>query len=139
MKSFARPSFFRTFELLLSRGNPGLKRSTWTHCAVEWERHKQSFSGPKLGATIDICMLTKGGKRGWSMIVIKEYWWTQDKTLKTSQWAKPLDGSPRVILDWFRDQEESLERDGLAVLTGGDRALEHTTGEDVEASTHDLS
>ena len=42
MKSLARPSFFRLFDLLVSHANPGLKSPRWTFDGVEFERERHS-------------------------------------------------------------------------------------------------
>src|SRR5579885_681387 len=47
MKSLARPSFFRMFDLLLNTTNSGLKRSRWTYEGVEFEYERHSFHRPK--------------------------------------------------------------------------------------------
>jgi hypothetical protein len=75
MKSLARPSFFRMFDLLVSAVNPGLKLTRWTHDGVNFERERHSFTGPRHSVTIDIFTLTRGGCHGWSLMVTKEYWW----------------------------------------------------------------
>ena len=84
MKSFAHPSFFRLFDLLLSLTNPGLKRSHWTHDGVDFERERHSVMGPKHGLAIEIFTLRHAGRRGWSLMVTKEYWWAgeESKALK---------------------------------------------------------
>lgn len=117
MKSLARPSFFRTFDLLLSTTNPGLKLTRWTHDGVEFERERHSFVGPKHGLTIEIVSLTRGGRRGWSLMVTKEYWWAgaESKAFKDLRWARPLSGQRNDMLAWLRAQEAALER--LSPLT----------------------
>jgi hypothetical protein len=112
MKSLARPSFFRVFDLLLGATNPGLKRSSWLHDGVSWERERHSFSGAKHGLTIEIATLTRPGKRGWSMMVVKEYWWAgiESRALKSLRWAKPVTGQRGDILAWFHTQESLLHR-----------------------------
>jgi hypothetical protein len=112
MKSFARPSFFRLFDLLLSTTNPGLKLQRWTFGGVEFERERHSFTGPKHGLTIEIYTLTRPGRRGWSLMVTKEYWWAGEdsKALKNLRWAKPLSGQRADLLAWLRAQEAALER-----------------------------
>ena len=112
MKSFARPSFFRLFDLLLSTTNPGLKLARWTFDGVEFERERHSFSGPKHGLTIEIYTLTRGGRRGWTLMVTKEYWWAGEdsKALKNLRWAKPLSGQRADVLTWLRTQEAALAR-----------------------------
>jgi hypothetical protein len=112
MKSLARPSFFRVFDLLLGTTNPGLKLSSWSHDGVTWERERHSFTGPKHGQTIEIVTLTRPGKHGWSVMIVKEYWWVgkENRALKVLRWAKPVAGQRSDIMNWFRAQEASLDR-----------------------------
>lgn len=107
MKNFAHPSFFRLFDLLLSLTNPRLEHSQWTHNGVQFERERHSVSGPKHGLVIEIYTLTRPGRRGWSLMVIKEYWWagTASKALKNLRWARPISGRRDDILVWLRAQE----------------------------------
>jgi hypothetical protein len=110
MKSLSRPSFFRVFDLLLSTSNPGLKRSCWSHDGVVIERERHSFMGPRHGLTIEIFTLTHEGRRGWSLMVTREYWWAgaEGKAFKNVRWARPLSGQRRDILAWLQSQEASL-------------------------------
>jgi hypothetical protein len=110
VKSFARPSFFRVFDLLLGTTNPGLKQSSWAYDGVTWERERHSFMGPKHGQTIEIFTLTRPGKRGWSVMIVKEYWWVgkESRAMKAVRWAKPIDGQRNDIMSWFRVQEVGL-------------------------------
>src|SRR5262249_35358928 len=112
MKSLGSPSFFRVFDLLLSTSNPGLKRSRWTCDGVELARERHSFAGSSDGFAVDIVTLQHAGRRGWSMMVTKEYWWAgaESKSLKSLRWARPLLGQRRDILAWMRTQEAALER-----------------------------
>jgi hypothetical protein len=121
MKSLARPSFFRVFDLLLGATNPGLKLSSWVHDGVSRERERHSFSGPKHGLTIEIATLTRPGKRGWSMMIVKEYWWigTKSRAYKSLRWAKPVAGQRSDIMGWFQMQESLLHRQ----LRGGELSL----------------
>jgi hypothetical protein len=112
MKSLTRPSFFRVFDLLLSTTNPRMKQARWTHDGVEFEQDRHSFSGPKHGLTIEIYTLTRSGRRGWSFMVTKEYWWAgpDNKALKNLRWARPTSGARLDILNWMRAQESALDR-----------------------------
>jgi hypothetical protein len=113
MKSLAQPSFFRTFDLLLGATNPGLKHSSWTRDGVAWERERHSFTGPKHGLSIEIVTLTRPGRRGWSIMIVKEYWWVgkESKAVKSTRWAKPIEGRREDIMHWFRAQESALNRE----------------------------
>lgn len=106
---------FRVFDLVLSTSNPGLGRTRWTHDGVEFERERHSFTGPKHGLTIEIFTLTRGGhggRRGWSLMVTKEYWWAgpDNRAFKNLHWARPVTGQRIDMLNWMRAQEAALER-----------------------------
>jgi hypothetical protein len=110
VKNFAQPSFFRLLDLLVSMRNPGLKRPQWTHDGVEFQRERHSFTGPKHGMAIEIFNLTHSGRRGWSLMVIKEYWWRgeESKALKNLRWARPTGGQRRDILAWLKAQDAKI-------------------------------
>ena len=129
MKSFAQPSFFRLFDLLVSLTNPGLKRSRWAHDGVEFERERHSVMGPKHGLVIEIFTLERSGRRGWSLMVTKEYWWAgaQSKALKNLRWAKPTGGQRADILSWLRAQEAKIGRAPFSAHDGGDAAHDGET------------
>jgi|SRR5580704_1495680 hypothetical protein len=111
MKSLAHPSFFRVFDLLVGATNPGLKLSSWTRDDIAWERERHSFTGPTHGQAIEVFTATRSGRHGWSLMIVKEYWWVgkESKAVKAVRWAKPIDGRRSDIMDWFRDQEASLD------------------------------
>ena len=123
MRSFARPSFFRLFDLLLSLTNPGLKRSHWTHDGVDFERERHSVMGPKHGLAIEIFTLRRPGRRGWSLMVTKEYWWAgeESKALKNLRWARPVSGQRADILSWLRAQEAKIGRESFVERDSGDK------------------
>jgi len=112
MKSLASPSFFRLFDLLVSHTNPGLKVSLWTFDGVEFERERHSFMGPKHGVAIEIFTLMRSGRRGWTLMVSKEYWWVgqEGRALKNLRWARATSGQRRDMMAWLRAQELALDR-----------------------------
>jgi len=111
MKNLVRPSFFRFFELLLSTTNPGLKLTRWSFDGVDFIRERHSFHGPEHGLTIDIVTLTRAGKRGWKLMVTREYWWigAQVKPLRTQHWARAIGGQRTEMMAWLRAQEHAFE------------------------------
>jgi hypothetical protein len=115
VKNFAQPSFFRVFDLLVSLTNRGLKRSHWTHDGVEFERERHTAMGPRHGLTIEIFTLRRASRRGWSLMVVKEYWWAgeESKALKNLRRAKPTSGQRADILTWLRAQEAKIGRRSL--------------------------
>jgi hypothetical protein len=136
VKNFAQPSFFQLFDLLVGLTNRGLKRSHWTHEGVEFERERHSATGPRHGLTIEIFTLRRAGRHGWSLMVVKEYWWAgeESKALKNLRWARPTSGQRADILAWLRAQDAKIGRrshieenkattiddDGLAPAEDGD-------------------
>lgn len=121
MKSFARPSFFRLFDLLTGSTNPGLKLSRWRFDGVEFERERHSFTGPRHGLTIEIFTLTCSSQRGWTLMVTKEYWWAgqESKALKSLRWAKPTGGQRSDILAWLRAQETAFNSSASTRISRG--------------------
>lgn len=112
MKNLAHPAFFRAFDLLIGASNPGLKRTRWHHDGVDFERERLSFAGASHGLSIEILTLTRSGRRGWSLMVTKEYWWAgpDSKAFKNLRWARPVSGQRSDILNWMRAQEAALDR-----------------------------
>jgi hypothetical protein len=113
MKTLASPSFFRTFDLLLAAANPGLRLSHWTQDGVVWERERHSFNGRSHGFAVEVATLTRAGRQGWTLIVVKEFWWAGNhgKELRSSRWAQLLGGRRNDAIGWMREQEKALERE----------------------------
>jgi hypothetical protein len=80
---------------------------------VGWERERHSFSGAKHGLAIEIVTVTREGRRGWRLMIVKEYWWAgaENKPIKSARWAKVVTGQRIDILNWFRSQEATLDRE----------------------------
>jgi hypothetical protein len=95
--------------------------------------------GPKHGLAIEIFTLARPGRRAWSLMVIKEYWWAgeESKALKNLRWARPTSGQRGDILSWLRAQEAKIGRESFVedhafatqVATKKDRA---SSGDDEE-------
>jgi hypothetical protein len=113
MKSFASPSLFRVVDLLLAKSNPHLKLSKWKHEELDCERERHSFNGSNHSFAIEVTRLTRPGRHGWSLMVVKEFWWAgnQGRELRSSHWAQLMSGSRNDALAWLREQERSLELD----------------------------
>jgi hypothetical protein len=124
MKNFTSPSFFRLFDLLLGNGNPGSKLSQWSHGDVDWVRDRYSVTGPVHGLVIEIFTLTRKGRRGWSLMVVKEHWWvgSETKAIKSTRWARPIGGRRGDIIEWLRERELEFDR-SVRPLSVGMRSL----------------
>lgn len=124
MRSLGDPAFFRVFDVLLTLTNPGLKRSRWSHDGVQIERERHSFTGPAHGLAVEIFTLTRPARRGWSLMVIKEYWWAgeESKAVKNLRWARLTGGQRSDLLSWLRTQEDKIGHQLLAQNGQGARA-----------------
>jgi hypothetical protein len=119
------------FDLLVSRGNPRLKRSRWTDAGAEFERERHSFTSARHGIVLDIITASLKGRRGWSLMVTKEYWWgPDDKPFKNLRWARPLSGQRSDLFAWLRAQEAALEQDLLRELGHEQSDLRAADGSD---------
>ena len=76
-----------------------------------FERERHSFMGPRHGVAIEIFTLMRPGRRGWILIVTKEYWWVgeESKALKNLHWARATSGQRSDIMAWLRAQEAALD------------------------------
>lgn len=112
MRSLARPSFFRMFDLLLSTSNAGLRQLHWIVDGVRFEHERHSFTGPRHSLTISVFTLTREGRRGWSLMVTKEIWWfgSDSKPFKDLRWARHLSGQRGDMMAWLKAQEARLEK-----------------------------
>ena len=109
MRTFADTSFFRLFDGLLGEARPDLRSTAWSHRGVDWIRERHTFNGRGAGFAIDQHVITRSGRDGWSLLIVRESWWDgHDKPLRSTQWAKPLSGSRASLLRWLREEERRL-------------------------------
>ena len=70
---------------------------------------------------MEIFTFTRTGKRGWTLMVVKEYWsiGEESKDTKVLRWARPTSGRRNDIIAWFREQEAILERSSMPIAQMG--------------------
>jgi hypothetical protein len=112
MKTLSGSSFFRVFDLLIGETNPGQKMDGWKAGDVHFERERHNFSGHTHCFAIDVFTVSQPGRRHWTLMVVKEYWWDggHKRSIKTLNWSRPIEGSHRDIMAWFRAQEGAYRR-----------------------------
>jgi hypothetical protein len=122
MKSFVGPSFFRLFDLLMGATNSSLKHVHWSIDGVDCERERHSFTGRAHSFAVETFTLTRQGRRGWRLLVVKEYWWTGQAAdaARIRRWARPTGGNRRDILAWLQAQEPTLGHAQARPQTAGD-------------------
>lgn len=110
MRTFADPSFFRLFHALLDDSCPDRQQTQWSHRGIAWMHQRHSFTGVVCGFGIHQYMMAKTGSHGWSLLVVKEHWWTVrgETSLRATEWAKPLTGKRSHIMDWLRSEERRI-------------------------------
>ena len=110
MKNLSGTSFFRLFDMLAASGNPGLRLDRWAVDDVRFQRERHSFSGRTHCFAIDVFILSHPGRRSWTLMVTKEYWWDGDhrRAIRMQSWSRPLAGSRRDIMAWLCGQEIDL-------------------------------
>jgi hypothetical protein len=113
VKTLASRSFFRTFDLLLAAANPSLKLSCWSQDGVACVRERHSFGGGTYNFAVEVVTMTRPGCQGWTLVVVKEFWWSGDreKELRSTRWAQLLSGRRNDAIAWMRKQEERLDRE----------------------------
>jgi hypothetical protein len=109
MRILGDPAFFRLFDALVAGANPtaGLKRPRWSIGETDWHVERHTFGGALHSFTMETVTITRDGPRGWSLLVVKEFWWTADqrKPLKDMRWAKLVGGSRADVMSWLRSHD----------------------------------
>jgi hypothetical protein len=105
MRSIGDPAFFRLFEALVAEANPrtGAKRPGWDIDDSHWTWERHTFSGASHGFTMEVCTIARPGPRGWTLLVVKEFWWIADhhKPLRELHWAKLISGNRADAIRWL--------------------------------------
>lgn len=110
MKKIGDTSFFRIVDRLLGAGTGRTPRTHWSIDGVEWQRERHSYAGATHGFTIEVTTGVRGGRPGWTLRVVKEYWRDgRGETTRDLHWAQVEAGSRAEIVDWLKRQERSFE------------------------------
>jgi hypothetical protein len=106
MKALTDASFFRAFDGLVSAGNPGLKRASWSHAGASWRRERHSFSGVDHSFAVEVFTVAAANRGRWTLLVVREHWWLSgaNDAVKSLQWARPTSGAAAEILAWLRER-----------------------------------
>ena len=74
----------------MSDTNPGLKRAQWSFDGIACEHERHSYTGRAHGFAVDTSTLMRAGRRGWSLLVVKEFRRAGDATdaARFTRWAR---------------------------------------------------
>lgn len=110
MRRIGDPSFFRVLDRVIGNAVKDTQAVAWTIDAVTWQRERHSYSGAAYSFATEVITGTKSARPGWSIIVVKEYWWKGGKreVLKSHQWASLAEGSRTDLFAWLNRQDARL-------------------------------
>jgi hypothetical protein len=53
-------------------------------------------------------LLVRGGSKVWQLMVVSEYWWDAEReSIRSTTWARLLDGEARAVIAWVIAQERA--------------------------------
>jgi hypothetical protein len=95
--------------MLLAEANPTLRLKSWSYRGASWNRERHSFNAVVCGFAVDRYLISKPNPNGWTLLFVKEIWWGEnDKTIRSTEWAKLLSGNRSKILEWLRLEERRI-------------------------------
>lgn len=107
MKSLASTAFFRLFDHVVRPSDMLAGEAAWSKDGVDWSRVRHTFRGVDHGFAMDVFTGVKIGRKGWSILVVREGWWVgrRSDAVRTTQWAHLISGSRADAMAWFEAQE----------------------------------
>jgi hypothetical protein len=112
MKTLAGHALFRLFDRVIRPANYLDGAPTWSKDGVDWSHVRHSFRGVNYGFSVDVFTGTRPGKKGWTVMLVREGWWTGPRPdpIRTPQWANLIAGNRADALAWFQSQEIPMTR-----------------------------
>jgi hypothetical protein len=110
--------FLNLWQMIHRATCPGLDHARWQVDEVEWCKERHSFTGSAYSFTHEVHLLRRDarGAASWRLAVVSEYWWDEHHDIvKSTTWARMLDGEAKSAIAWIAAQEkhhrvESAER-----------------------------
>ncbi|HUN46867.1 MAG TPA: hypothetical protein VMU85_10110 [Stellaceae bacterium] len=110
MRGLNDRKFLNLFQIVHRASFPDPSRGHRTIDDVEWRKDRHTFTGGGYSFSTEVHQLRRPGKdrAGWELMIVAEYWWDgRHEPLRSTTWAKALQGSASAIAAWFRDQDRS--------------------------------
>lgn len=113
-------SFFNTWQLLYRKTCPSATHTLWQVGDVEWRKERHSFFGISYALSNEIHTLRRSGRNvGWLLMIVIENWWDgRHEAIKTTTWARVLEGDAKAVVAWMREREKREERAAVEALEG---------------------
>jgi hypothetical protein len=105
-------NFFNAWQLLYRATCPGATRMLWQVGDVEWRKDRHSFFGSSYAVSNEVHTLRRNARNGaWLLMVVVENWWDgRNRSIKTTTWARVIDGEAKSVVAWMRGHERGAER-----------------------------
>lgn len=106
-------NFLNAWHILQRATCPSATQMTWTVGDVAWQKERHSFSGGSYSVSLEIHLLRRAVRapNAWQLMMVLEYWWDgKHEMIKNSTWGRVLDGNPKAVLAWLREQEQGHGR-----------------------------
>jgi hypothetical protein len=110
MRQLNDARFFNIWGQLLSKTNPGLKRSIWQGGGAEWKRERLSLSGTNYSFQVETHLVRSTARPPWELLVVNETWWDENRAavIRSARWSRLCAGRRADVLAWLREQEKGL-------------------------------
>ena len=117
-------NFFNTWQLLYRQSCPSTSHTLWQVGDVEWRKERHSYFGSSYAVSNEVHLLRRSGREvRWLLMIVIENWWDgAHEPIKTSTWARVLEGNANAVVAWMRENErrgERAARGALDPVTGG--------------------
>jgi hypothetical protein len=111
-------NFINTWQLLYRKSCPSATHTLWQVGDVEWRKDRHSFFGSSYAVSNEVHTLRRSGRNvKWLLMIVIENWWDgEHDPIKTTTWARVLDGDPKVVLTWMREHEKHGEAASLQAM-----------------------
>jgi hypothetical protein len=115
MRGVNNRNFFNIWQLLYRDTCPAATQNLWQVGDIEWRRERHSFFGTAYAVSNEVHLLRRRGRSsGWLLMVVIENWWNErHDVLKSTTWARVVDGNPKTVIAWMREHERQAERAAL--------------------------
>lgn len=117
MRGVNDKNFVNSWQILYRATCPKTSPSHWQVDDVEWHKARHSFFGESYAMSIDVHLLRRrkpNATGSWKLLVVIENWWSGDsELLKTTTWARVLEGSPKAVVSWMGAQQRVPGRAGF--------------------------
>lgn len=112
MRGVNDPNFFNAWQILYRETCPSATHSLWHAGDVEWRKDRHSFFGSSYAVSNEVHTLRRSAPGGaWVLVVVIENWWDgRREPIKTTTWARAIEGSAKDIVAWMRQHERNSTR-----------------------------